>query len=187
MDGKIKPLDPEETARVLQEVAERSARIFADFAEKNSAVGVPGGASDELGIAKAYMDLYAKMLSNPAALVATSANLMIDYMQLWQSSWMKMMGAEASPVAAPAKGDGRFKDEDWSRQLPVRLHQAVLSHRRAPHPAGGGAGRGPARGIARRRSRSSRGSTSTRSRRPISRSPIRRCCARRSPAAARTC
>ncbi|HEY8070334.1 MAG TPA: class I poly(R)-hydroxyalkanoic acid synthase [Burkholderiales bacterium] len=114
MDGKIKPLDPEETARVLREVAERSARIFADFAEKNSAAGAPGGASDELGIARAYMDLYAKMLSNPAALVATSANLMIDYMQLWQSSWMKMMGAEVSPVVAPAKGDGRFKDEDWS-------------------------------------------------------------------------
>jgi polyhydroxyalkanoate synthase len=114
MDGKIKPLNPEETARVLQEVAERSARIFADFAEKNSAGGAAGGASDELGIAKAYMDLYAKMLANPAALVATSANLMIDYMQLWQSSWMKMMGAEVSPVAAPAKGDGRFKDEDWS-------------------------------------------------------------------------
>jgi polyhydroxyalkanoate synthase len=110
MDGKVKPLNPEETARVLQEVAERSARIFADFAEKNPAAG----AGDELGIAKAYMDLYAKMLSNPAALVATSTNLMIDYMQLWQSSWMKMMGAQVAPVAAPAKGDGRFKDEEWS-------------------------------------------------------------------------
>jgi len=108
MDGKVKPLNPEETARVLQEVAERSARIFADFAAKNSASG------DELGLAKAYMDLYAKMLSNPAALAASSANLMIDYLQLWQSSWMKMMGVEVSPVAAPAKGDGRFKDDDWS-------------------------------------------------------------------------
>ena len=108
MDGKVKPLNPEETARVLQEVAERSARIFADFAAKDSASG------DELGLAKAYMDLYAKMLSNPAALAATSTNLMIDYLQLWQSSWMKMMGVEVAPVAVPAKGDGRFKDDDWN-------------------------------------------------------------------------
>ena len=109
MDGKMKPLNPEETARVLQEVAERSARIFADFAGRDHAA-----ASDELGIAKAYMDLYAKMLSNPAALAATTTNLMVDYMQLWQTSWMKMMGMQAPPVAAPAKGDGRFKDDDWS-------------------------------------------------------------------------
>ncbi len=108
MDGKVKPLNPEETARVLQEVAERSARIFADFAAKDSASG------DELGLAKAYMDLYAKMLSNPAALAAASTNLMIDYAQLWQSSWMKMMGVEVAPVAVPAKGDGRFKDDDWN-------------------------------------------------------------------------
>ena len=60
------------------------------------------------------MDLYSKMLSNPAALAAFSTNLMLDYMQLWQSSWMKMMGVQAAPVAVPAKGDGRFKDDDWS-------------------------------------------------------------------------
>ena len=35
-------------------------------------------------------------------------------MQLWQSSWMKMLGMQAPPVAVPAKGDSRFKDEDWS-------------------------------------------------------------------------
>jgi polyhydroxyalkanoate synthase len=114
MDSKAKPLNTEETAKVLQEVAERSARIFADFAGKDPIAGASSAASDELGIAKAYMDLYAKMLSNPAALAATTTNLMVDYMQLWQTSWMKLMGMQAPPVAAPAKGDGRFKDDDWS-------------------------------------------------------------------------
>jgi len=111
MDDKNKPVNPEETARVLQAVAERSARIFADYAAK---VPAAGAASDELGIAKAYMDLYSRMLSNPAGLAAFSTNLMIDYMQLWQSSWMKMMGVDVAPAAVPAKGDGRFKDDDWS-------------------------------------------------------------------------
>ena len=112
MDEKTpQPMNPDQVAQVLHEVAERSARIFADYAGRDPAAG---GASDELGIAKAYMDLYAKMLSNPASLAAISTNLMIDYMQLWQSSWMKMMGVEVAPVAVPAKGDGRFKDDDWS-------------------------------------------------------------------------
>ena len=114
MDSKMKPANSEETARVLHEVAERSAKLLGDFARKDHASSMSAAAGDELGIAKAYMDLYAKMLSNPAALAASTTNLMLDYMQLWQSSWMKMMGLQAGPVAAPAKGDSRFKDDDWS-------------------------------------------------------------------------
>jgi polyhydroxyalkanoate synthase subunit PhaC len=114
MDDKGKPVNADETARVLQEVAERSARIFADYAARDPVAGAASAASDELGIAKAYMDLYANMLSNPAVLAAASTNLMLDYMQLWQSSWMKMMGVQVAPTAVPAKGDGRFKDDDWS-------------------------------------------------------------------------
>jgi polyhydroxyalkanoate synthase len=114
MEKKSLPMNPDQTAQVLHEVAERSAKLLGEFAKKDHASGLSSAASDELGIAKAYMDLYSKMLSNPAGLAAFSTNLMLDYMQLWQSSWMKMMGMQTGPVAAPAKGDGRFKDDDWS-------------------------------------------------------------------------
>jgi polyhydroxyalkanoate synthase len=114
MDGKTQPPGPEETARMLQQVADQSARIFGEFAKKDLHATMAAASSDELGIAKAYMDLYSRMLANPASLAAFSTNLMLDYMQLWQSSWMRMMGVQAPPVAVPAKGDGRFKDSDWS-------------------------------------------------------------------------
>jgi polyhydroxyalkanoate synthase len=114
MDKKTQPMNPDQTALVLHEVAERSAKLLGEYAKKDHAAGLSAAASDELGIAKAYMDLYSRMLSNPAGLAAFSTNLMIDYMQLWQSSWMKMLGVQAAPVAAPAKGDGRFRDDDWS-------------------------------------------------------------------------
>ena len=114
MKATMPPTNPEDTARVLQEVAERSAKILGEFAGKNVVSNVSAAASDELGIAKAYMDLYSRMLSNPMALAASSASMMADYMQLWQSSWMKLLGMETRPVAEPAKGDARFKDEDWS-------------------------------------------------------------------------
>jgi polyhydroxyalkanoate synthase len=114
MDHKIQPIDHEQTARVLREVAERSSKLIGEFAARDHSKGLAAAASDELGIAKAYMDLYSKMLANPAALAAASTNLMLDYMQLWQSSWLRMMGVQTEPVAAPAKGDNRFKDEDWS-------------------------------------------------------------------------
>src|SRR5258708_14003706 len=41
-------------------------------------------------------------------------SMWVDYARLWQSTWMKMMGVQAQPVAEPAKGDSRFKDDDWS-------------------------------------------------------------------------
>ncbi len=114
MDAKMQPLNVDETARVLQEVAERSAKLLGEFALKDHSSSLSAAAGDELGIAKAYMELYSKMLSNPAEIAAFSTNLMLDYMQLWQSSWLKMMGVQTAPVAAPAKGDGRFRDDDWS-------------------------------------------------------------------------
>ncbi len=114
MDKRMPPMNSDQTARVLHEVAERSAKLLGEYAKRDIGSSVAAAAGDELGIAKAYMDLYARMLANPAGLAAFSTNLMLDYMQLWQSSWMKMLGVQSVPVAAPAKGDGRFKDDDWS-------------------------------------------------------------------------
>jgi polyhydroxyalkanoate synthase len=114
MQAKVADAKPEEMARVYHDVAERAARILGDFAHKHVANSVSAAVSDELGIAKAYMDLYSRMLSNPMALAAFSANMMLDYMQLWHSSWMKLLGFGSRPVAEPAKGDARFRDEDWN-------------------------------------------------------------------------
>ena len=105
---------PEDTARILREVADRSAKLLGEFAKKDLSASMSSAASDELGIARAYMDLYAQMFAHPASMAAFSTNLMLDYMQLWQSGWMKIMGLQPPPVAQPAKGDGRFKDADWS-------------------------------------------------------------------------
>ena len=110
------PRDASERARSYAAVAERAGKLLADFAQKHP-TGLSGGVSDELGIAKAFMDLYGRMLSDPAALAAFSMNMTFDYMKLWQSSWMRMFGHEAPPVAMPAKGDGRFKDEEWQNSF----------------------------------------------------------------------
>src|SRR5258706_7110524 len=103
--------DAEELGKVYQAVAERSSKILGEFAQKQ-AQSMSSAVRDEMGIAKAFMDLYAHM--DPAAITSLSVNLWIDSARLWQSSWMKMMGLEAPSVAEPAKGDGRFKDADWS-------------------------------------------------------------------------
>jgi polyhydroxyalkanoate synthase subunit PhaC len=103
-----------DTARVLHEVAERSSRILKDFSQKSLEEGIASVVKDELGIAKAYMDLYSRLLMDPSALTAATINFWIDSMRLWQSAWLRMLGHEPAPVAQPAKGDPRFRDEQWS-------------------------------------------------------------------------
>ena len=114
MDSLPKIAKSEDLAMVCHQVAERAARILSDFAKR---CPQPGAASDELGIAKAYMDLYARMLADPMALGTHAMNLWLDYGQLWQSNWMKMLGQEVTPVAMPDPGDARFKDDAWANNF----------------------------------------------------------------------
>ncbi len=114
MDRSAQPAKPEELAKVYHEVAERAAKVLGEFAKKHPQL-VAG--SDELGIAKAYMDLYGRMLADPMALAAASMSMWFDYAQLWQSSWMKLLGQDVKPVATPAKGDSRFRDDEWSNNF----------------------------------------------------------------------
>jgi polyhydroxyalkanoate synthase subunit PhaC len=105
--------NPPELPQICQSVAQRSSKILADFAQKQ-AQSLSSAVRDEMGIARAFMDLYARLAADPLLLANMSMSLWGDYMRLWQSTWMKMLGLQAPPVAEPAKGDSRFKDEDWS-------------------------------------------------------------------------
>ncbi|OGA55453.1 MAG: class I poly(R)-hydroxyalkanoic acid synthase [Betaproteobacteria bacterium RIFCSPLOWO2_12_FULL_65_14] len=105
--------EPQEITRVCQDVAQRSSRLLGDFAQKQTE-NLSSAMRDELGSAKAFMDLYSRMAADPSVMASMSVNMWLDYMKLWQSGWMKMFGVQAAPVAQPAIGDARFKDDDWS-------------------------------------------------------------------------
>jgi len=139
MDTKDKPVDAEEMAKVLQQVAQRSAKILKEFAAKHVADNVTAAVADELGIARAYMDLYTRMLSNPFAMASASMNMMVDYAHLWQNAWMKAMGQNVQPVAEPAKGDARFKDAEWSENFLFDYFKQsyLIASRHIQHAVGG--------------------------------------------------
>jgi len=105
--------NPADVAKSYAEVAQRASRLLAQYMEKKAKEGVQAPA-DELGVAKAFMDLSARLLANPYKLAQTQMEMMRDYFSLWQHSTLKMMGLPLlQPVAAPEKTDKRFKDEDW--------------------------------------------------------------------------
>jgi polyhydroxyalkanoate synthase len=108
--------DPVKLAESLAAAAEKSAKLMGDFATRNAGKQA-AVASDELGLGKAYMELAAKMLTNPARIVEAQMNLWRDYMSLWQHAMLRAMGAPGLPVAVPAKGDKRFRDASWEEHF----------------------------------------------------------------------
>jgi polyhydroxyalkanoate synthase subunit PhaC len=108
--------DPVALAESLASAAEKSAKLMGEFAVRNAGKS-SAVAGDELGLGKAFMELAAKMLMNPARLAEGQMNLWRDYMSLWQSSMLRMMGAHTVPAAEPAKGDKRFKDAGWQEHF----------------------------------------------------------------------
>jgi len=104
--------DPVRLAESLAAAAEKSAKLMGDFIARNRGREC-AAANDELGLGKAFMELAAKMLANPARIAEGQLSLWRDYMNLWQASMLRMMSGQALPVAEPAKGDKRFKDAGW--------------------------------------------------------------------------
>jgi len=112
------PAVPEgnELAKTYAEVAGRSSRLISSHIKRRMSKGfsVP---SDELGIAKAFMDMMSLVMASPQQVVAAQMNLVRDYLALWQHSMLGFMGLESPPVATPKKGDNRFKDPHWEEHF----------------------------------------------------------------------
>jgi polyhydroxyalkanoate synthase len=105
-----------ELAKTYAEVAERSSRLISSHIKRHATKGF-SPPSDELGIARAFMDMMAQMMANPQHIAQAQMNLVRDYFSLWQHSMLSFMGLEAPVVAAPKKGDNRFKDPHWEEHF----------------------------------------------------------------------
>ncbi len=127
--------DPAQSAKVFAEVAERSSRLLGEFLQRQAG-GRGLATSDEFGIARAFMDLTARMLADPWKLAEMQARMFWDHVTLWQSSLLRTLGKEAPPVAEPAKGDNRFRNADWQDQfLFDYIKQSYLIAARHMHDA----------------------------------------------------
>ncbi|HEX2826547.1 MAG TPA: class I poly(R)-hydroxyalkanoic acid synthase [Burkholderiales bacterium] len=108
--------DPAEVARLYADIAARSGELLGKFMERQ-AEGQVRPMGDELGISKAFFEAWARMLTDPLRLAETGMKIWQDYVTLWQGSFMRMLGQQPAPVAEPARGDRRFKDEAWQNNF----------------------------------------------------------------------
>jgi polyhydroxyalkanoate synthase len=108
--------DPIALTESFASAADKGAKLLGDFLARHAAGG-PSVVADEFGLTKAFLEVAAKIMSNPYRLAETQMNLWWDYSTLWQSSMLKLMGQSAAPVAEPAKSDKRFRHEDWQEHF----------------------------------------------------------------------
>ncbi|HYD46196.1 MAG TPA: class I poly(R)-hydroxyalkanoic acid synthase, partial [Phenylobacterium sp.] len=69
---------------------------------------------DPFHVAPALTEVMGRLSAQPDRLMRAQAELFNQYMDLWQAAARRAAGESPDPVAAPAKGDKRFADPDWS-------------------------------------------------------------------------
>ena len=106
--------DPELLGRSMADIAERSQRIVTEWLKRQGAGGQMAN-PDPLHLGTAFMEMTAKLMSNPARLVQAQIGFWQDYMTLWQNTARRMIGGaeQAQPVIQADPKDKRFKDDAW--------------------------------------------------------------------------
>ncbi|MDE2486269.1 MAG: class I poly(R)-hydroxyalkanoic acid synthase [Alphaproteobacteria bacterium] len=69
---------------------------------------------DPFHVAPALTEVMGKIAAQPDRLMRAQADLFARYLDLWQATARRLSGETPAPVVAPARGDKRFADPDWS-------------------------------------------------------------------------
>jgi polyhydroxyalkanoate synthase len=115
-DSQTPPLnlpDPEKVGQAMAKIAEQSQRIVQDFMQRQASGEHPYNVLDPFVVGRAFQQLTAQMMSDPAKVLDAQIKLWQDYVSLWESTAQRMAGEEAAPVVEPAPTDKRFKDDEW--------------------------------------------------------------------------
>ena len=105
--------DHAELSRQMAEIARQSQRLVTEFLERQAPKEGVGMASP-LGIGAAFLEMTARMMSDPSRLVQAQLSLWHDYLTLWQRTTQRFLGGDTEPLIEPAAGDRRFRDAAWT-------------------------------------------------------------------------
>jgi len=113
-DGPVKLPDPVEMSRSMTAIAARSQKLVSDFLARQGKPAESGmGMADPMNIGGAFLEMTARLMTDPSRLVQAQLGLWSDYLELWQRTTRRMLGQDVEPMVAPSEGDRRFKDAAW--------------------------------------------------------------------------
>jgi polyhydroxyalkanoate synthase len=100
-------------ARSMVDVAGRSQRLVNDWLKRQAKEG--GTSLDPMNVAGAFLEMTAKLMANPGAMMQAQLTLWQDYITLWQHTTRRIMGEETAPVIESDPKDKRFQDSAWKQ------------------------------------------------------------------------
>lgn len=118
--------NPAELAEAWSKVVANAVHFAASAATRPLDPHVPQP-FDPAAPARAFGEFAAHLWTHPGELIKAQQKAASDWLKLWQSAASRASGKPADPVAAPERGDRRFRDPAWSEE-PVfdYLKQAYL-------------------------------------------------------------
>ncbi|MBA2124656.1 class I poly(R)-hydroxyalkanoic acid synthase [Hyphomicrobium methylovorum] len=107
--------NPEEFASNLLKAFERGSAAMAQLADRPDAKLGPYSAASEFSAATETVSaLLRTWLSDPIKLSEAQALFFSQFAALWNNVITRTIGLPVEPLIAPAAGDNRFKDPEWS-------------------------------------------------------------------------
>jgi polyhydroxyalkanoate synthase subunit PhaC len=97
----------------MSRIAEKSRELVAEFLQRQTPEQGVGMASP-LAIGAAFLEMTARMMSDPSRLVQAQLSLWNDYLTLWQRTTQRFLSGTSEPVIEPPAGDRRFRDAAWT-------------------------------------------------------------------------
>lgn len=147
---------PEEFAKLIQQLTERTLSLANDFLSKQDTtkhfnladpdvrkaseavaaqmsgiiseqIGKDFGTADPFNLTEAFSAFYNHIMANPERLVQAQIELWQDYANLWSTAVQRAMGEEPKDIVEAPRGDRRFSNELWD-ESPVHsfLKQSYL-------------------------------------------------------------
>ena len=109
--------DPIKTAALAERIGtllERSSRLWAGSLDRSVDTAGKRLKPDPLNAVPAMSKIVNDYIEHPQKAFEASARYWMDQAELWTRMGQAMTGHKVEPMVAPARGDKRFKDPEWS-------------------------------------------------------------------------
>src|SRR6476660_9651637 len=107
--------EAEKMQAAFKDIAERSQKLLAEFAERYQAQGPQP--VDPLKLTQTFTDFTSRMLAHPNRLLQAQMELWGQYMKLCQVTAQRMMAQRVEPAGEPTRGTKRFADPAWRDEV----------------------------------------------------------------------
>ncbi|MFO1428956.1 MAG: class I poly(R)-hydroxyalkanoic acid synthase [Candidatus Competibacteraceae bacterium] len=112
--SEFKPPDAGKLAENFSKIITHSQHLIQEYLRKQFEGEIPFRIPDPGIVAKAFLNMFPKLVADPAKIVQAQANFWQEYLNMCQIATRRLLGEKLEPAVKPAPGDKRFKDPVWA-------------------------------------------------------------------------